>query len=325
MKALVCTEFGPLEKLSVQELPSPVPAAGQLLVRVQAASVNYPDALVVQGKYQVKPPLPFIPGAELAGTVIAVGAGVQGFKPGSAVVALIGRGAFCQEVAINASVAQPLPADMDMTVAAAVPLTYGTAYHALLDRGQLKAGETLLVLGAAGGVGLAAVELGKILGATVIAAASSDAKLQAAASRGADHLIDYSRDDWRARVKALVGDKGVDVVFDPVGGAYAEAALRTTGWGGRFLVIGFAAGEIPRIPLNLTLLKGNAILGVFLGEFVKREPRKAAEELAQLLRWAHERRIRPLVTATYSLETTREALAAMLERRAVGKLSIAPG
>jgi NADPH:quinone reductase len=325
MKALVCNEFGSLEKLCVQDLPSPMPAAGQLVVRVKAASVNYPDALIVQGKYQVRPPLPFIPGGELAGTVIAVGDGVQGFNPGTAIVAYVGRGAFAQEVAVNASEVLPLAADMDMAIAAAVPLTYGTAYHALLDRAGLKPGETLLVLGAAGGVGIAAIELGKILGATVIAAASSEAKLKAAAGRGADHLIDYSRDDWRARLKEITGDKGVDVVFDPVGGAYAETALRATGWGGRFLVVGFAAGEIPRIPLNLTLLKGNALLGVFWGEFTKREPRKASEERAQLLQWAKEKRIRPLVTATYSLENAREALSAMLERRAVGKLSIAPG
>jgi NADPH2:quinone reductase len=324
MKALVCQEFGPLENLVVEERPSPTPAAGEVVVRVQAAAVNYPDALMVMGKYQVRPPVPFIPGGELAGTITSIGAGVSHLKAGMDVLAFTGRGAFAQEITVNAKGLIPLESGMDLTLAATLPTTYGTVYHALLDRAKLAAGETLLVLGAAGGVGIAAIELGKIMGATVIAAASSEEKLQAAAGRGADHLIDYSKDDLRARIKEITGEKGVDVVCDPVGGAYTEAALRSTGWGGRYLVIGFAAGEIPRIPLNLTLLKGNALVGVFWGEFMKREPRKGAEELSQLIRWVREKRIRPLVTGTYTLETAREALSAVFERRSIGKLVIAP-
>jgi NADPH2:quinone reductase len=324
MKALVCKEFGPLEKLAIEELPSPVAAAGQVVVQVKAASVNYPDALIVMGKYQVRPPLPFVPGGELAGTISAIGDGVTHLKVGQNILTFTGLGAFAQEIAVSASSVIPLDADIDLTLAATLPTTYGTVYHALLDRAHLARGETLLVLGAGGGVGIAAIELGKILGATVIAAASSGAKLEAAAGRGADHLIDYSKDDLRGRIKEITGDKGVDVVCDPVGGAYTEAALRSTGWGGRYLVVGFAAGEIPRIPLNLTLLKGNAIVGVFWGEFMKRDARRGIEEIAQLIRWVREGRIRPLVTGEYSLETAREALKAVVERRAVGKLVIAP-
>jgi NADPH2:quinone reductase len=324
MKALVCREFGPLENLVVEERPSPTPAAGEVVVRVQAASVNYPDALMVMGKYQVRPPVPFIPGGELAGTITSIGEGVSHLKAGMDVLAFTGRGAFAEEIAVNAKALIPLESGTDLTLAATLPTTYGTVYHALLDRAKLAAGETLLVLGAAGGVGIAAIEIGKIMGATVIAAASSEGKLQAAAGRGADHLIDYSQDDLRARIKEITGEKGVDVVCDPVGGAYTEAALRSTGWGGRYLVIGFAAGEIPRIPLNLTLLKGNALVGVFWGEFMKRDPRKGAEEIAQLIRWVREKRIRPLITGTYTLETAREALNAVFERRSIGKLVIAP-
>jgi NADPH2:quinone reductase len=324
MKALVCKEFGPLEKLTIEDLPSPVAAAGQVVVRVKAASVNYPDALMVMGKYQVRPPLPFVPGGELAGTVISVGEGVKSLKVGQDVLSFTGRGAFAEEIALNANAAVPLESGTDLAAVATLPTTYGTVYHALLDRAHIAPGETLLVLGAGGGVGIAAVELGKILGATVIAAASSAAKLKAAAGRGADHLIDYSQEDLRARIKEITGDKGLDVVCDPVGGAYTEAALRSTGWGGRYLVIGFAAGEIPRIPLNLTLLKGNAIVGVFWGEFMKREPRKGLEEIAQLIQWVREQRIRPLITGNYTLENAREALNAVFERRAIGKLLIAP-
>jgi NADPH2:quinone reductase len=227
-------------------------------------------------------------------------------------------------VAVNASALIPLENDVDPAVAACVPMTYGTVYHALLDRAQLQAGETLLVLGAGGGIGIAAIELGRVLGATVTAAASSAEKLKAAKDAGADHLIDYVKDDLRARLKEITGDKGVDVVCDPVGGAYTEPALRSTGWGGRYLIIGFAAGEIPRIPLNLPLLKGNSLVGVFWGDFLKREPRKSSEELQQLVRWLREQRICPLVTSTYSLENGRDALAAVLERKAIGKLVIAP-
>jgi NADPH2:quinone reductase len=323
MRALLCKEYGPLERLTVEDIPAPQAGPGQIVIDVRAASVNYPDALMVQGKYQVRPPLPFIPGAELAGIVKSVGEGVSHLQPGVPVVAIPGRGAFAEQVAVNASAAIALDPNIEAGPAAAIPMTYGTAYHALLDRAQLQAGETLLVLGAGGGVGLAAVELGKILGATVIAAASTREKLEAAASRGADHLIDYTQEDLRARLKDITGDNGVDVVCDPVGGSYTEPALRSTGWRGRYLVVGFAAGDIPRIPLNLPLLKGNALVGVFWGDFLKREPRKAFAELSQLMTWLREGRLRPLIGGTYALDSAREALNAVFERRATGKLLIA--
>jgi NADPH2:quinone reductase len=322
MRALVCKEYGSLEALRVEDVPSPVAGPGELLIDVAAASVNFPDALIVQGKYQVRPPLPFVPGAEFSGTVVAVGDGVPQSRIGTAIVALPGRGAFAERVVVKANAAFPLENGVDKGAAAALPLTYGTAYHALLDRAQLQPGETLLVLGAGGGVGLAAVELGKIMGATVIAAASTKEKLDAAASRGATHLIDYSSEDLRARLKEITGDKGVDVVCDPVGGPHSEPALRSTSWRGRLLVIGFAAGDIPRIPLNLTLLKGSAIVGVFYGDFMRREPQRGASELVQLLAWLREGRLRPLITRSYALEDAREALTAVYERKVTGKLLI---
>jgi NADPH2:quinone reductase len=325
VKALLCKEYGSLDALRVEDVPAPVPAAGELLINVAAASVNFPDALMVQGKYQVKPPLPFIPGAEISGTVVAVGDGVDSSRIGKRVVAIPGRGAFAEQVAVRAETVIVLDDRTDLASAAAVPLTYGTAYHALLDRAQLKAGETLLVLGAGGGVGIAAIELGKIMGAIVIAAASSQEKLDAARGRGATHLINYNTEDLRARLKEITGDKGVDVVCDPVGGALAEPALRATGWRGRYLVIGFAAGEIPRIPLNLTLLKGSSIVGVFWGEFMRREPRAAGGELAQLLGWLSEGRLRPLISARYPLENGGAALTAIYERKVIGKLLITMG
>jgi NADPH:quinone reductase len=322
MKALVCKAFGSLESLQVEDVPAPIAAPGQVVIDVVAASVNFPDALIVQGKYQVKPALPFIPGAEVSGTIAGVGEGVDSALIGTRVLAVCGRGAFAQQVAVKAEAALPLDDDIDLATAAAMPLTYGTAYHALLDRADLQPGETLLVLGAGGGVGLAAIELGKILGATVIAAASSQEKLDAAASRGATHLINYTTEDSRARLKDITGDNGVDVVCDPVGGPHTEPALRATGWRGRYLVIGFAAGDIPRIPLNLTLLKGSAVIGVFWGEFMRREAARGAAELAQLVTWLREKRLRPLVTERYPLANAAAALAAVYERKVTGKLLI---
>jgi NADPH2:quinone reductase len=322
MKALVCTEFGPLEALRVEDVPAPVAGPGQVVINVAAASVNFPDALIVQGKYQAKPTLPFIPGAEVSGVIAAVGEGVDDARIGTRVLAVCGRGAFAEQVAVEADAALPLADEIDLMTAAAMPLTYGTAYHALLDRADLQPGETLLVLGAGGGVGVAAIELGKILGATVIGAASSQAKLDAAASRGATHLINYTTEDLRARLKEITGDNGVDVVCDAVGGPYTEPALRATGWRGRYLVIGFAAGDIPRIPLNLTLLKGSAVIGVFWGEFMHREAARGATELAQLVIWLRQQRLRPLVTERYPLEHAAAALAAVYERKVTGKLLI---
>ena len=320
MKALLCREFGGLEKLAVEDLPSPTPGEGQVLVSVKYASVNYPDALTVQGKYQFKPPLPFTPGSEFSGVVKAVGPGVTKFKVGQAVLSPSLRGAFAEEVVAPEAVLIPVAAGVDMAAAAGMPMTYGTCYHALKDRGQLKAGETLLVLGAGGGIGVAAVELGKLMGATVIAAASSDEKLQAAKSRGADHLINYNTEDMRARLKEIVGDKGVDVVLDPVGGNYAEPALRSTGWNGRFLVVGFAAGEIPKIPLNLPLIKGCSIVGVWIGAFAKRDPARHRANAMALWRWLAEGKIKPHIWGTYPLEKAADALNAIATRKVAGKV-----
>jgi NADPH2:quinone reductase len=322
MRALVCKEYGPIESLVVEDLPSPVAGPGQVVIKVKAASVNYPDALIVQGKYQVRPSLPFTPGAELSGVIKAVGNGVTHLTIGAPVIAFSGVGAFAEEALAHISAVMPLDAHIDPIVAAAVPMTYGTTYHALRDRAQLQSGETLLVLGASGGIGIAAIELGKLLGATVIAAASSPEKLAVAKRCGADHLIDYQRDDLRARLKEITGGRGVDVVCDPVGGSYTEAALRSTAWRGRYLVIGFAAGDIPRIPLNLLLLKGCSLVGAFWGDFMKREPELGASELTQLLNWVHEGKLRPLITGTHTLENAREAIAAVFQRRATGKLLI---
>jgi NADPH2:quinone reductase len=253
-----------------------------------------------------------------------VGSGVTKVKAGQNVLVLPGRGAFAEEVLATEAQVTPLAAGVDMAAAAGMPMTYGTCYHALKDRGQLKAGETLLVLGAGGGVGIAAVELGKLMGATVIAAASSTEKLEAAKTRGADHLINYNTEDLRARLKEIVGDKGVDVVLDPVGGSYTEPALRSTGWNGRFLVVGFAAGDIPKIPINLTLLKGSSLVGVFWGEFMKRQPKDGQAEMAQLVQWLEQGKIKPLVSKQFKLSDSRGALEAVFTRQATGKIVIVP-
>jgi NADPH2:quinone reductase len=324
MKALVCSEFGPLENLSVMERDAPTVGAGQVLIDVKAASVNFPDALTVLGKYQTRPPTPFVAGAEMSGIVRAIGEGVRHLQVGMPVIALPMTGAFAEQVVCDAKFVIPLDPAVDLATAAALPMTYGTMYHALVDRGRLQAGETLLVLGAGGGIGTAAIELGKILGATVIAAASSAAKLDAARQCGADHLIDYSQEDLRARLKEITGGKGVDVICDPVGGSYSEPALRSMAWEGRFLVIGFAAGDIPRIPLNLTLLKGCSIVGVFWGDFMRRDPRKGAQEMLQLIAWLREGRIHPLISARFPLAEGAAALQHVAARLAVGKVLILP-
>lgn len=324
MKALLCREFGSVQSLVIQEVPKPAVAPGGVLIRVKAASVNYPDALLVQGKYQFKPQLPFIPGCEVAGVVEALGEGVTGVKCGQRAVAFCGRGGFAEYVLVESDAVFALPDQLDFAVAAAMPLVYATGYHALLDRARLTPGEMLLVLGAGGGVGTAAVELGKILGASVIAAASSQAKLAAAQRSGADHLIDYSGGDFRGMLRDIVGHRGVDVVFDPVGGPYCEPALRSAAWEGRYLVVGFAAGDIPRIPLNLVLLKGSSIVGVFWGEFRRRFPARAAQELTQLVAWLREGKIHPQVSQRYPLAEGALALQALLERSALGKLALIP-
>jgi NADPH:quinone reductase len=301
-------------------VPSQEPGPGEAVIAVKAASVNFPDVLIIENKYQVKPPLPFSPGSELAGFVKAVGAGVTAFTPGDRVMAITGYGAFAEEVKTEARRMLAIPHGMDFATAAAFGLTYATSEHALVDRGALKAGETLLVLGAAGGVGLAAIEIGKILGARVIACASTDEKLAVCRAHGADDTINYAAEDLRERIKALTGGNGPDVVYDPVGGAYTEMALRSIAWRGRLLVVGFAAGEIPKIPLNLTLLKGCSIVGVFWGDFTRREPHHFAEAMARLGGWYAEGRLKPHISATFPLDRAADALTLMAARRVTGKV-----
>jgi len=324
MKAVLCKEFGPVERLVLEDVPSPVAGKGQVVIRVAAAGVNFPDVLLVQGKYQLRPAFPFSPGGEVAGTIKEVGAGVVHVRAGDAVIGLAAHGGYAEEALVDAVAVIPLPAGVDPVVAAALMVAHGTALHALKDRAELKAGETLLVLGAAGGVGLAAVEIGKLQGAKVIAAASTDDKLDVCRSRGADGVINYAREDLKERVRALTEGRGADVVFDPVGGKYSEPALRSMAWKGRFLVIGFAAGEIPQVPLNLPLLKGYSIVGVFWGEFVRREPAHNRENIVQLLEWVVAGKLAPLVSARYPLSSAVDALNALLRREVTGKIVLLP-
>ena len=325
MKAVVCRQYGPPDSLVVEELPSPKAGAGEVVVAVKAASVNFPDVLIIQNKYQFKPPLPFSPGSEFAGVVKEVGAGVQAVKPGDKVIAFSTYGAFAEEVKIEASRLLALPEKMDYLSGAAFLLAYGTSDHALRDRGALRAGETLLVLGAAGGVGLAAIEIGKALGAQVIACASSEEKLEVCRAHGADATINYAAEDLRERIQAITGKSGVDVVYDPVGGPYSEPAFRSIAWRGRLLVVGFAAGEIPRLPLNLALLKGASVVGVFWGDFARREPKQFAASVRQLGSWFAEGRLRPHVSRTFPLEQAAEALKLMAARQVKGKVVLKVG
>ncbi|MEG2941296.1 MAG: NADPH:quinone oxidoreductase family protein [Thermomonas sp.] len=327
MKAVVCEAWGTPDTLQVKDMPLPEPGPGQVRVRVRVAAVNFPDALMVAGKYQFRPEFPFSPGAEFSGEVSALGDGVTSLCLGDKVVGTAAFGAYAEEVLADAAQVVALPADTgdeQLELAGSFLLTYGTSYHALKDRADAKPGETLLVLGAGGGVGLAAVELGKRMGLRVIAAASSDAKREAARSRGADDVIDYTAEDFRDRLKALTGGRGVDIVYDPVGGDIAETALRSVGWGGRYLVVGFAAGGIPKLPTNLLLLKGSALVGVFWGEFVRREPEANAANTRQLLAWLREGALHPLISQRYPLARAPKALQALLDRRAIGKLVIVP-
>jgi NADPH2:quinone reductase len=324
MKAVLCKAYGPPESLVVEDVSAPTPGQGQVVIQVAASGVNFPDTLIIEGKYQFKPPLPFSPGSEVAGTVAALGKGVSGVRVGDRVMAVPGWGGFAEEVAVDAEQLVPIPDSMDFPTAAAFALTYGTAHYALTDRGRLQPGQTLLVLGAAGGVGLAAVEVGAALGARVIAAASSDEKLALCRAHGASEGINYSAEDLRERIRALTGGEGVDVVLDPVGGSYAEPAIRGLAWDGHYLVIGFTAGEIPRIPLNLPLLKSSSIIGVFWGAFTARDPRRSREYLQELLRWFEAGKIRPYVSAIYPFERAAGALNALLARRATGKLVLVP-
>jgi NADPH2:quinone reductase len=324
MQAIVCTHWGQPDTLALQQLPDLTAGAGQVVIDVHAAGVNFPDVLIIQNKYQFKPELPFTPGSELAGVVRAVGDGVTQYKTGDKVIAFIGHGAFAQQAVVPVQAVMPMPPGMDFDTAAAITLTYGTSHHAVVDRAQLKAGETMLVLGAAGGVGLAAIEIGKALGARVIAAASSDEKLAVCTAHGADATINYSTEDLREAIKAATGGKGPDVIYDPVGGIYAEPAFRSIGWRGRYLVVGFANGEIPKLPLNLTLLKGASLMGVFWGEFAKREPKANLAAMRELIGWLAEGKIRPHISARYALADTATALNAMAARKVTGKVVIQP-
>jgi NADPH2:quinone reductase len=324
MKAVVCKTWGPPDALVVEELPDLVPGPGQITIDVQAAGVNFPDVLIIQNKYQFKPELPFIPGSELAGRIRAVGEGITHFQPGDRVIAFTGQGAFAQQINVSAHAALPMPDVMDFDTAAAVTLTYGTSHHAIVDQAQLKAGETMLVLGAAGGVGLAAIQIGKALGARVIAAASTDEKLAVCQAHGADDVINYSKQDLRDAIKNATNGKGPDVIYDPVGGAYAEPAFRSIAWRGRYLVVGFANGEIPKLPLNLPLLKGASLVGVFWGEFAKREPKANLAAMRELMGWLGTGKIKPHISARYALADTGAALNAMASRRVTGKVVIQP-
>ena len=324
MKAIVCKAWGLPETLVIEEQADLLPAAGEIVIDIMAAGVNFPDVLIIQNKYQFKPDLPFTPGNELAGTVHAVGAGVSAYKVGDKVFAFVPQGAFAQQVKVTADAVLPMAAGMDFDTAAAITLTYGTSHHAVVDRAQLKAGETMLVLGAGGGVGLAAIEIGKALGARVIAAASTTEKLAVCKEHGADVLINYTTEDLREAIKAATNGKGPDVVYDPVGGSYTEPAFRSIAWRGRYLVIGFANGEIPKLPLNLPLLKGASLVGVFWGDFARREPAHNLAAMQELMRWLAEGKIKPHISARYALADTPQALIDMASRKVTGKIVILP-
>ena len=319
MKAVLCKTLGPARDLVLEDVASPQPRKNEILLDVQAAGVNFPDTLIIEGKYQFQPPLPFSPGGEAAGVVAAVGEKAGALKVGDRVMALTGWGAFAEQVAVPFYNVLPIPASMDFTTAAAFGMTYGTSMHALRQRGQLQAGETLLVLGASGGVGLAAVEIGKAMGARVIAAASSAEKLAVAKAAGADELIDYTQASLREEIKRLTGGQGVDVIYDPVGGELFEQAVRGLAWNGRLLVVGFASGSIPQLAANLVLLKGAAVLGVFWGAFAQRQPEDNAANFKQLFAWHAEGKLKPLVSQTYPLAEAGAAIEKLGQRQAVGK------
>ena len=320
MKAVVCKAWGPPESLVVEDRPSLKAAPGMVVLSVKAANVKFSDTLIIANKYQTKPELPFIPGSEVSGVVKAVGAGVDGWKVGDRVSAQSPSGGYAEEVCVEADRLQAIPDSIDFAGAAGLTSTYGTSYYALADRGQLKAGETLLVLGASGGVGLAAVEIGKAMGAKVIACASSEEKLAVCREHGADETINYTTEDMRARVKAITKGKGIDVVYDPVGGDYSELALRDMAWGGRFLVIGFAAGGIPKISLNLPLIKGCSIVGVWLGGMAKRDPVQRVEVAREIWRLYSAGKIKPHLWGTYPLAKAADALNAIAGRKVAGKV-----
>jgi len=323
MKALLCTAFGPLEQLTVQEVETPQLGPHQVLIDIKAAALNFPDALMVQGLYQVKPPLPFVPGAEFAGVITEIGAEVRNYKVGDQVIAY-GLGGFAEQAVADVTRIMPLPQGMDFDSGAAFVLTYCTSLHALRDCGRLQAGETLLVLGAAGGVGVAAIEIGKAMGARVIAAASSDAKLALCKQLGADETINYNTENLRECIDQLTAKRGVDVVYDPVGGPYTEPAVRSLAWGGRLLVIGFAAGEIPKIAINHLLLKERSLVGVYWGDSVKHNPRQHLDNVRQLLEWFAAGKIKPVISERVPLSGATAAMARLAGRQVMGKVIVLP-
>ncbi|UZF95444.1 NADPH:quinone oxidoreductase family protein [Bosea sp. NBC_00550] len=325
MRAVMCNAFGPLEDLVIENRNVPQPGPGEVRIAIEAAGVNFPDTLMVEGKYQVKPALPFTPGTEIGGVVEAIGEGVTHLAVGMPVTGMVGIGAFAEAAVVRASRVMQRPAAMDAVTAAGFSMTYGTSMHALSQRADLRPGEVLLVLGASGGVGLAAVEIGKAMGATVIAAASSAEKLEVARKAGADHLINYDTESLRDRVKALTDGRGVDVVYDPVGGERLEEAVRVTAWQGRILVVGFASGTIPRIPANLLLLKGCALVGVFFGTFASVNPAASQDNFRQLFAWFEEGKLKPLISRTLDLADTVEALRLLTGRTAIGKIVLTTG
>ena len=320
MHAWLCENPTGVDALTWQELPTPAPKAGEVLIEIKAASLNFPDLLIVQNKYQMKPPLPFVPGSEYAGVVQAVGEGVTHLQVGQPVACLSGTGGFATHTIAPAALCMPLPAGFPFVDAAAFIMIYATSHHALVDRAQLKAGETVLVLGAAGGVGTSAIQIAKALGARVIAAASTDEKCELCRSIGADDTINYSTQDLRETLKVLTGGKGPDVIYDPVGGDLAEPAFRSIAWRGRYLVVGFAAGTIPALPLNLTLLKGASIVGVFWGGFAKNEPKANAAAMAELAQWYAQGKIKPVIDRTMPMAELKAAYAYMGSRGVKGKL-----
>lgn len=322
MKAIRCKAYGPPSSLVLEEVENLKPKAKEVLVAVKACGLNFPDTLIIQGLYQFKPELPFTPGSDVAGVVKKVGEGVSHLKVGQEVFGFVAHGGLAEEVLVPANACFPKPTQMDFPTAASFLMAYGTSYHALKDRGRLTEGETLLVLGASGGVGLAAVELGKLMGAKVIAAASTDEKLALCKEYGADETINYTTQDLKATIKEITAGNGVDVVYDPVGGVYSEAALRGTAWNGRFLVVGFAAGDIPKIPLNLPLLKGVSVVGVFWGAFAMRNFKANMQNTMTLMQWHAEGKLKPHIHAIYDLADTSKALKEMTDRKVKGKLIV---
>jgi NADPH2:quinone reductase len=321
MKALICKEHGLPDKLDlVADWPNPEVGEHDVLINVRAAGLNFPDVLIIQGKYQIQPEMPFIPGGECSGEVVAVGSKATRFKVGDKVISMGATGAFCEQIAVNEQAAFPMPEGLSFEQAAGISITYFTSYYALKQRGNLQAGETLLVLGAAGGVGTTAIELGKLMGAKVIAAASTAEKLELCKSLGADEVINYSEESLKDRIKELTGGKGVDVVYDPVGGDYAEPAIRGMAWNGRYLVIGFASGPIPKIPLNLTLLKGCSVVGVFWGRFTGEEPAENLKNIEELWALFEAGKLSPVVTDSFSIDQYEDAFNCLIERRARGKV-----